>query len=224
MDCNGDIYACWGGYYKDDAKEYLIGNMLEKDFDDIFMSDKKEVVCAGVVRNCEGCLLPRDIERETDTFGFSTKLTYDEVAVLAEDLTNLSTLDDYSVDRGEWYDQEKYNGVPFRWMKKKDVTLYVNVRDKKPEKLIIHYINGYVPSKEQEQMKVTFTLQDEKSIVMNCELGENTGDIALPESLKLSGLVKLDISVDKLWKPSDINKESFDERPLGIGVFSVELA
>lgn len=224
MDCNGDIYACWGGYYKDDAKEYLMGNMLEKDFDDIFISDKKEKVCSGVVHNCEGCLLPRDIERETDVFGFSTKLTYDEVAVLADDLSNISTIDDYSVDRNEWYDQEIYNGVPFHWMKKENVTLYVNVNDKHPEKLIIHYLNGYTPPKEQEQMKVTFTLQNEKSIVLNCELGENIGVIVLPENLKLSGLVKIDMGVEKLWKPSDINKDSTDERSLGIGVFSVELA
>lgn len=223
LDCNGDVYACWGGYYKDNVKEFLMGNMLEDDFDDIFLSDQKEAVCANAVYNCEGCLLPRDIERETDVFGYSTKLTFDEVAVLAEDLSDISVLDDYSVDQTEWYGKEFLNGQPFRWMRTAKTTLYVNIEDKHPEKVVLHYFNGYVPADADEPMKVKITLQDSVTVEMTCELGEKYAECLLSEPVQWNGLVKIELEVNKLWKPSDMNKESGDTRELGIGVFSVGL-
>ncbi len=223
MDCNGDIYSCWGGYYKDNAKEYLMGNLYEKDFDEIFLSDEKEAVCTGIVAGCEGCLLPRDIERETDVFGYSTKLTYEEVAVLAEDLENISNLDDYSVDESEWYSQEIIGGKNFRWMRKKTATLYVNVKENNAEKLVLHYLNVYEPGEGREGMSVAIFLQDEKALTVYCESGEHYTEIVLPADLKLKGLVKIELVVNKQWRPMDINAESIDDRELGIGVFSVGL-
>ena len=193
------------------------------DFDEVFLSDKKKKVYSDSVCNCEGCLLPRDIEREVGTFGFPTKLTYDEVAFLAEDLTNINTLDDYSVEESEWFGLETLNGHSFHWMRKKDVTLYVNAGNTQWDKLSIHYLNGYVSNDEADKMKITIILQGEERIEIVCELGESTANIDLPDDLNLTGLVKIDISVDKLWKPIDINKESSDDRLLGIGLFSIGL-
>jgi radical SAM protein with 4Fe4S-binding SPASM domain len=223
IDCNGDIYTCCGGYYKDYAENYLMGSIREMDFDEVFLSDKKKKVYSDSVCNCEGCLLPRDIEREVGTFGFPTKLTYDEVAFLAEDLTNINTLDDYSVEESEWFGLETLNGHSFHWMRKKDVTLYVNAGNTQWDKLSIHYLNGYVSNDEADKMKITIILQGEERIEIVCELGESTANIDLPDDLNLTGLVKIDISVDKLWKPIDINKESSDDRLLGIGLFSIGL-
>lgn len=223
IDCNGDIYTCCGGYYKDNAEEYLMGNIQEKDFDDVFLSEKKEKVFMESVCNCAGCLLPRDIEREVEVFGFSTKLTYEEVALLADDLTNINILDDYSVDKTEWYELEILNGNSFHWMRKKEVTLYVNVGDKQPNKLSIHYFSGFIPNKETDKMEAAFVLQDGEKIEIECEPGENTIDICLSDESKLTGLIKIDISVNKLWRPIDINKNSNDDRLLGIGIFSVGL-
>lgn len=224
IDCNGDVYACWGGYYKDNSKEYLIGNLREKEFDKIFVSDIKESVYSDVICNCQGCLLPCEIERETELFDYSTKLTFDDVAFLADDLSNVSTLNDYSVDEKEWYGFENFNDNKFRWMRQQKVTLYVNVGDKPPQKLKIHYLNGFAPLEGQEGMQVTFVLQGgQNAAELICELGENYAELILPSDLNLKNLVQIDISVNKMWKPSDINSQSTDERLLGIGIFSVEL-
>ncbi len=224
MDCNGDVYACWGGYYKENAGEYLLGNLYDKDFDEIFRSATKEKVCEKVISCCEGCLLPRDIERETDIFGYSTKLTYEEVAVLAEDLENISNLDDYSVDESEWYGKETINGQNFRWMKTSSATLYVNVREKVPTKFILHYLNWFASEKQDGGMTVSVFFQDSKEpVTVDCAIGENRLELSLPEDIKLYGLVKIELEVNRLWKPMEINKESSDTRKLGIGVFSVQL-
>lgn len=223
LDCNGDVYACWGGYYKENAKEYLMGNLYEKDFDDIFMSDEKEAVYAEVVSGCEGCLLPRDIERETEVFGYSTKLTYDEVAVLADDLCNISYLEDYSVEPSEWYDREKINNNNFHWMKKLTATLYVNIKEERATQLILHYLNWYTPKEGEAGMSVSLSVQNSKLIAVECEFGENTLCISIPEELNLHGLVKIDLKINKQWIPAEINTESFDTRSLGLGIFSVEL-
>lgn len=223
MDCNGDVYACWGGYYKDNAQEYLMGNLFERDFDEIFMSDSKEAVCTGVVSGCEGCLLPRDIERETDVFGYSTKLTYDEVAVLADDLGNISYLNDYSIEESEWYSREFIGENSFRWMRKEETTLYVNVKEETVNKFVLHYLNGYVPNECKEEMCVTIFIQGNEMGCIKCLPGENRIELDLPDDFKTDGLVKIDLKINQQWKPMDINEESSDARVLGLGIFSAGL-
>ncbi len=223
LDCNGDVYACWGGYYKENAEEYLMGNLFEKDFDEIFLSDKKEAVCAGVVSGCTGCLLPRDIERETDVFGYSTKLTYDEVAVLADDLCSISYLEDYSADINEWYGREMMNEAGFHWMKKLAATVYVNIGEKRASRLMLHYLNWYAPQTGGDGLKVTLSVRDSELITEECMLGENTLSVPIPDELDLKGLVKIDLKINKQWTPAEINTESTDIRSLGLGVFSVQL-
>ena len=70
----------------------------------VIFSKQKEEVYNNVVQKCEGCLLPRDIERETEMFGFSTKLTLDEISVLADDLSNKSYICEYAIDDNELRD------------------------------------------------------------------------------------------------------------------------
>lgn len=223
LDCNGDVYTCCGGYYKENAKEYLMGNLREKDFDEIFLSEAKETVCSGAVFNCEGCLLPRDIERETETFGYSTKLTYDEVAVLADELQNISFLEDYSVEPSEWYDREMINGMNFRWMKKLTASVYVNTKEENATQLILHYLNWYSPREGETGLNVLLSVQDSELVTIECELGENTLRIPIPKELNLKGLVKIDLKINKQWIPAQINAESSDTRSLGLGIFSVQL-
>lgn len=223
IDCNGDVYACWGGYYKDNAKEYLMGNLYESDFDEIFTSEGKESVCRNVVQNCEGCLLPRDIERETDFFGYSTRLLRDEVEVLADELTNISKVNDYAVEAGEWYAQEKINGEVFRWMRGRKATLYVNVREKNPGKVVLHYLNGYVPSDGAEGICLSLLLDGKYNIDIQCEPGENLIEIPLRSGMVFRGLVEIELGVNFIWKPTDINPDSADTRELGVGIFSIGL-
>lgn len=223
LDCNGDVYACWGGYYKDNAKEYRIGNLHENEFDEIFMSEEKQKVCEDVVDYCTGCLLPRDIERETDVFGYSTKLNYDEVELLADELDSISTVDDFSVERSEWYDVEVVNQQSFHWMKKQNVTLYLNITKDAEGIIKLHYFNGYAAPLQEEELQLTIKIQGEEIATVSCNLGENTAEISSDKLKGMKGLVQVDIATNKMWRPKDINTASADERELGVGIFSVEM-
>lgn len=129
IDSNGDVYACWGSYYREDSDRYILGNLFEQDFDTIFESQKKRDICDQVVKNCSGCLLPCDLEREVEVFGMDTSYTKDEVAILADEIGNCSRLDDFSVDESEWHLLEKDGeGNTFRWMKRKTAGAFLNYR------------------------------------------------------------------------------------------------
>ena len=223
LDCNGDVYACWGGYYKGNANEYRMGNLFENEFDEIFQSDRKKLVCEKVVAKCEGCLLPRDIERETNVFGYSEKLTYDEVAVLAEDLNSKSLLEDYSVNSSEWYGKEIINQQSFHWMKQTEAALYVYTEEKAAQ-LILHYLNGYMPKMGEDGISMSIFAQGREIFSAACELGEQILHVPIPEDLELQGLVKIDLKINKQWTPAEVSRESLDTRKLGIGVFSVSVS
>lgn len=223
LDCNGDVYACWGGYYKDNAKDYRMGNLYENDFDEIFLSEKKEMVCKKTVSECGGCLLPRDIERETEVFGFSTKLTCEEVAVLAHDLSRKSVLEDYSVDPCEWYATEVFGGQSFHWMKQREAMIYVFTEEKAAE-LVLHYLNGYLPKAGEDAITISIFAQDCEICTAACESGEHVLHIPIPEQIECQGLVKIRLKINKQWIPAEVNQESADTRKLGIGIFSLQLA
>ena len=223
LDCNGDVYTCCGGYYKDNAQKYRIGNLHENEFDEIFLSEKKQKVCECVVDYCAGCLLPRDIERETDIFGYSTKLNYEEVNLLADELDSISRIDDFSVDQSEWYDKEMLNQQKFRWMRKESVTLYLNINKEIEGKIKLHYFNGYIPSAHEENMQISIKVQGKEIAILSCDMGENVTEIFAGQLKGIKGLVQIDMTVNRMWSPKAVNAMSDDERELGVGIFSVEM-
>ncbi len=222
LDSNGDVYACWGSYYRDDSDEYILGNLFEQDFDTIFESERKQYVCDNVVKNCSGCLLPRDLEREADIFGMSTSYTKEEVAILADELSSCSMLNDFSVDESEWNLLEKdAEGSTFRWMKSKYARVYLNVNDANPQKISMEYMN-IRPYKEGDKPLVLHVMIDGKEIgSRECIAGREVLSFDIPKGLELKGLVEISLEISELWRPCDYT-DSPDDRQLGIAVFSVK--
>lgn len=221
IDCNGDVYACWGGYYKDNSDDYIIGNISERSFDEVFESDRKSHVYENVVKKCSGCLLPRDIERENEHFGYSARLTFEEVEILADDLGNKTVLDDYAIDSDDWYPTEHFEGENFRWMKKAKSVMYVRI-ERKSRKIVLDIINA-----RSENYKFTVNLKgccNTASIEgIDSGVGRNNISIPIPDDFTDVGLIEIDLEIDRLWSPKDYNKYSTDERMLGLGVFSAEV-
>lgn len=223
IDSNGDVYACWGSYYRNDSEQYILGNLYEQDFDTIFESNRKRDIYEHVVKNCSGCLLPRDLEREVEVFGMDTSYTKDEVAVLADELSNCSTLDDFSVDGSEWHLLEKDNeGYTFRWMKSEVSRVFLNVKeiDCKREHLKIDYLNIRPNTRDEKPLSLTVFVENIEVGVFECKNGRNQISICIPDGLNYDGLVEIKLSVSALWRPSDYT-DSPDDRKLGVAIYSV---
>lgn len=220
IDCNGDVYTCCGGYYKDNQSDFLMGNLMQNDFDTIFTSDRKETVCRNAVDNCVGCLLPRDIERETELFGFSTSYTKEEVSILQDELTNISILQDFSVDPKEWYDLEVFENDTFRWMRKKTSRIFLSSFNTNKKKLVIDYLNGKPNNNEQLILTIKVDENDIESIA--CNIGRNKIEVCLDKLDMLDDLLEIKLCINILWSPSDY-AETLDNRELGIGIFSVSI-
>ena len=70
---------------------------------------------------------------------------------------------------------------------------------------------------------ILISIQKCAPIKIECEIGENTLRVPIPHNIKLEGLIEINLEINKLYSPTEINKNSLDERKLGIGVFSVQL-
>lgn len=223
LDSNGDVYACCGGYYREDSDKYILGNLFEQDFDTIFESEKKKYICENVIKNCSGCLLPRDLEREVDVFGMSTSYTKEEVAILADDLTNCSRLDDFSVDESEWHLLEKDDtGATFRWMKSKVARVFLNVDSKTPKKVIVNYMNIRPQREGDVPLELSLEIEGKGVGHVICKPGRDTLSFDISDKIDVNGLTEIRLEVNALWSPDEYTT-STDDRKLGIAVYSVTI-
>lgn len=220
IDCNGDIYACWGGYYKDNSRDYIMGSLLKNDFDEIFASDKKEMVCQRTVARCDGCLLPRDIERETEIFHYSTKLTYEETALLKDELNSISILQDYSVTADEWYGTEQLGTRTFRWMRGTCADIYVRCKGDGKGLMKIEYLNGKPDKDNDEPITASVFVNDENIGSFICSVGEGCMEAEVNAAEDM--LVQARIQLNRIWRPCDY-AETSDDRNLGLAIFKVEI-
>ena len=223
VDSNGDVYACCGGFYRDDSEKFIIGNLVDDDFDTIFMSKRKQQVYEEVVKNCSGCLMVRDVEREVSVFGLDVSYTKDEVAVLKDDLSNISYLNDFSVDGTEWHLLENDNsGKSFRWMKKKKARVFLNVQKVKGKKISFNILNICPTGDSEEKIELKVKVDGKELGMSKCKSGESTITFKIPSSWKIKDLIEVELEVSRLWSPSEY-VESTDTRKLGIGVYSVQV-
>lgn len=225
IDSNGDVYACWGSYYREDSDRYILGNLFEQDFDTIFESQKKRDICDQVVKNCSGCLLPRDLEREAEVFGMDTSYTKDEVAILADEISSCSRLDDFSVDESEWHLLEKDGeGNTFRWMKRKTARAFLNYRGGvwRKKHASIDYLNVRPHKNDEKPLTLSVAIEGIEIGTFVCKDGRNQISIPIPHRINLDGLVEMELKISALWRPDEYT-DSSDTRELGIAVYSIAI-
>lgn len=219
IDCNGDVYTCCGGYYKDNREKYIIGNLYDSDFDAIFTSRRKEQICRNVVDTCEGCLLPRDIERETKCFGLSTQYTKSDIMIWQEKLSTVCFLDDYSLDNNNWNDLEQNDYGTFRWMKGKVASLFIK-NNKASNKLVIKYLN-IVGTNINKDVRLRIYLDEYFAGEIRCEEGVHTIEFPLSETLK-DEIIEVKLHTNLEWIPKECSM-GMDARVLGLGIYYVKL-
>ncbi|MBN7774046.1 radical SAM/SPASM domain-containing protein [Clostridium aminobutyricum] len=219
IDSNGDFYACYGGFYSKEPKDYRVGSILNG-FDQVYNSAKKYEVCEKVVANCKGCLLPRDAEREVDHFGLSTKITKEEIITIKNKLGNASHLEEISIDNQSWQLLEWYEGESFRWTKSKEAKVFLKINSEGAGDLYLKYMNFIDSSIGMEPLILSVYANDELCGTMQCQLGVNEARLPLKNEYKAEEIVEVTLKTNYVWKPSDIS-ESTDNRELGIAVYGV---
>lgn len=219
LDSTGDIYTCWGSFYRNDSQRYILGNIRDNQFDEIFLSQKTAEIYETVVKKCSGCLVPCDFEREESFFGLDVSYTKDEVALLKDTLTTESDLTDFSVDESMWHLLEMYREETFRWMKSKESKLYLNSGMGKWRELEVKFLNInwgndceiFINGKKMRKIK---------SVIQDNVVTENfrIGGV----KIKADDIVEIMFRVEKLWCPKEAGVSS-DDRKLGMPVCSVKL-
>ncbi len=222
LDANGDIYACYGSYYKEGNEEYFIGNLRKSPFDQILLSDHAREVYEKSVQKCEGCIVPCDIEREVTEFGYSTEYTIEDVSVFKDSLSNHCRMEDISCDNYNWNDYESDAVGGYRWMKRKSASVFLKVPQKYGT-VCISVWNLRENTPDGERTWISCAVNGKELGQYTCVPGE--GEYSFPitdSSLEPEEPAKVTIRTNLEWVPKEAGIGE-DCRTLGLAVRSVEI-
>lgn len=222
LDSNGDVYACCGAYYGNHKKDYLIGNLRETPFDELFTSERAKQVYEEAVRNCAGCANARDVEREVTDFGYSTEYSIDDIRVFEDKITNECKMEEINCDNCNWNDLEKDDNGNYRWTKNKRGKVFVKVPEKF-QKLSVKMlcIREYTENGEKARIRVKIgnCIVGERE----CCLGENQFEFLLDQvPLNAEQLVEVEIETNMQWIPKLVGMGE-DDRKLGLAIREVSI-
>lgn len=222
LDSNGDIYTCNGGFCSVDKEKYIIGNLQEMPFDEIFLSEYAQNVFENVIRNCSGCANCRDVEREVTEFGYSTELNTEEVSLLKEYISNRCMMEDISCDNFNWNELECDNIGKYKWMKRKRANVFVKV----PlgySGLTIKFFNFCDINEKGEKVWIDCYVNGKELGKRECVLGEQEYNVKIDDlNLPVDELVQVSICSNLVWAPKDRGMGE-DIRSLGLAIREVTI-
>lgn len=220
LDSNGDVYTCCGGYYSNQSERYILGNLWDTPFDEIFKSERAKYIYENVVLKCKGCANARDIEREVTEFGYSTEYTIEDVSVFKDEITNECFMLDYTCDNFNWNDLEEDGNGSYRWMKNKKASVFLKVP--KEVKSIKFKMFNFIEMDEHDN-PVWFSVDINGMHIgkETCTIGEAEFEFPLDMiDLKTNEIVKCTITTNLTWNPQSKGMGA-DCRDLGLGIRSV---
>ena len=222
LDSNGDIYTCNGGFCSVNKEKYIIGNLRDTSFDDIFFSERAQFVFENVVSNCKGCANCCDMEREVTEFGYSTELNVEEASILKEYINNKCTMEDISCDNFNWNELECDNIGKYKWMKRKKASVFVKV-PLDYSRLSIKFFNFCDTNELGEKVWIDCYVNGKELGKQECVLGEQEYCIKIDDlNLPVDELVQVSICSNLLWTPRDRGMGE-DKRSLGLAIREITI-
>lgn len=220
LDSNGDVYACCGAYYGDEKEKFLMGNLCDTAFDEIFTSEQAKIVCENSVKNCKGCANARDVEREVTEFGYSTEYTIEDIRVFGDYISNVSDMEELNCDNNNWNDLEKDTHGNYRWTKNLSASVFLKVPENY-SKIKVSFFNARECRENGERGFLSCRI-DEKIIgKIMCKLGEQVSEFSLEDVQLCPGeLVKVTFDTNMQWIPKLVGMGD-DTRQLGVAIRSV---
>lgn len=218
IDSTGNVFACSGSYTQENNNDFIIGNLQEKDFDDIMESDNRLTIYNDNVKKCQGCSWPCEIVRETEKFNMNTAFSKNDISLFANKIsTENNMVNDFSLDNQNWHDLEENNEGFFRWMKGKSAILFLK-NNKECRYLNIKF---YIPEFIQEE-KVILNVFIDNNYISQVKSVVGINDITIPFQNKWDNIIEVKLSTNLEWCPKDINM-GMDTRKLGIAVYIVAI-
>jgi hypothetical protein len=161
-------------------------------------------------KNCNGCSIPYDVDREEILFGLSFELTEGEADFW------YSLFDEPIVFVSGWYQNERTDPGLFRWMSEKTAVIMIN--NKQQYETIYFLLENYYPVNETSPIIMTVTC-GEQNIEKICDIGKNELHL---KNLQKIDTIKIILKINKMWKPSEFSV-SEDTRKLGLAISEIRL-
>lgn len=222
LDSNGDVYACCGAYYGDEKEKFLLGNICDTPFDDVFTSEQAIAVYENSVKKCSGCANARDVEREVTEFGYSTEYTIDDISIFKDCITNECVMDEVNCDNFNWNDLEKDAIGNYRWTKKLTANVFLKVPHNY-SRMVIHLFNLRDYKENGEKGVFSCKIGDKEIGWAECKLGEQAEEFSLEEiDLTPGEVIKITFCTNMQWVPRLVGMGN-DDRCLGVAIRSIAI-
>lgn len=223
LDSNGDVYACCGAYYGDEKEKFILGNLCDTAFDDIFTSEKARLVYENSVKNCKGCANARDVEREVTEFGYSTEYNLDEVNIFKDCIENKTNMEEINCDNFNWNDLENDVLGNYRWTRNLRANVFLKVPPNY-SKIVINFFNFREYKEDGERAFLSCKIGEHEIGKVECEIGEQVAEFSLNDvELCIGELVKITFTTNMKWIPKLVGMGN-DERCLGVAIRSVVIS
>lgn len=220
LDSNGDLYVCYGFICKDNAKDFLLGNVREKGFDELVYSDRAKEVYEHTVKSCSGCAWPCEIVRETEQYGLSTEATLEEESVFWDKLSDSNTLKDYELDNENWHDLETDINGNYRWMRGSRASAFLKIKSASEYTLNLQLANAIGDADGSRPYVRCFI---NGLLIKEDEICCGMNRLAAPVHLGLSEqIVKITLETNVKWCPGERDSGN-DFRTLGLAVYGIEM-
>jgi MoaA/NifB/PqqE/SkfB family radical SAM enzyme len=217
---SGEMYTCClGSIYKtaEERQRYCIGSLLDGSFDAVWIR-RRESGALDVAKHCARCNSTFEIEREHRYFGFSYKLTHEEIRRRFD-----FSGEDVYWESG-WHELETYEGGSHRWMSATEASVIChNGIHSRGRVLSLSYFSSVPANCYDTPMLLEISLNG-KIYLSRCVVkDEEEIEFFIDEDSLEKDMFELSVRVNRLWKPSDVFGNS-DERELGIAVRGISIA
>lgn len=221
LDANGDVYTCCGGYYKEQSRQFYIGNLREMAFDSLFLSDFAKETFEKSVTACEGCANSRDLEREVTEFGYSTEFTTEDLFLWKDAIRNNCQMEEICCDNYGWHDPESDASGSYRWMKRKSASVFLKI-PQTCHTICISLWNLQETTDKGEKTWISCRMNGVELGQKECVSGEGTYSFPVTDqNLRNGELARVTICTNLAWIPKEAGMGT-DTRTLGLAVRSVE--
>ncbi|MSS64497.1 radical SAM protein [Velocimicrobium porci] len=215
---DGRVYACLtGAFYKGKEwrEKFCLGDLKKSSLDEIlFNLPKREEVYNKAVLLCKGCSNPCEVNREVHLFGQRSDYSFEEIQT-AFKLEQEGRFGEALLDYFAWHDIEYYGtDNKLCWSKKLDASIFVDQKEKNPNKLSISY-RKLIPDS-----KVKILLNGEEVVCDNDHTIQK--QVVLDISSIKEQYIVITFLVDSLNSPSRCIGNG-DFRYLGIGIEDLKI-
>lgn len=190
-------------------EQFCLGDLKEKELDEILLNEEQKSEVRQTIKNCEGCSNPCEITREVLKFGLDIGMNSEEKNIYTN-VESKCRIGDAILDYLDWYEIEIAGEQKFCWSKKECARCYIRKTEQ----------NKYV---EITYMHFAPNSGIKLEILINNQIKLREAILKVEDTKKISieefpdEILEVKLCVSSLTKPDDIVGNG-DNREIGIGI------